>query len=285
MLIEDTLADGPKQRKDVLRALSGSSELKRGSNHGYRVLNRLIYQRILRNQGDLVSLRTPGAVRDALDALDHYAVRASASQMEEVTNALSRLESRRQRPGELEHDDLAEQRPSDIPVDEPPRVQWMAPTDPWCPPGGLLHTAAHYDADSNELSINVDWRPFKTLCESAFASAERRGYPLSRLPWIIPEEWPIGLLDAVVARRMQAREDGLEHHLVDYLSEDALTTVVSAPDPILERIHRRVRQQAGRERRASFLVQQAPPGDARQPAPEKPTPHEAVRQWALEWWA
>ena len=161
----------------------------------------------------------------------------------------------------------------------------MAPTDPWCPPGGLLHTAAHYDADSNALSINVDWRPFKALCETAFASAKRRGYPLWRLPWIIPEEWPTALVDAVVARRMQAREDGLEHHLVDYLSEDALTTVVSAPDPILERIHRRVRQQAGRERRSPPRYQLAPPYHPWQPIPEKPTPHEAVRQWALERWA
>ena len=114
-LLEDILADGPKQRKDALLELSGKSELKRGSNHCYKVLNRLIWQRILRNQGDLVALRTPGAVRDALDALDHYAVRASASQVEEVTYALSRLESRRQRPRDLEHDDLAKPRSSDIP--------------------------------------------------------------------------------------------------------------------------------------------------------------------------
>ena len=289
MLIEGILADGPRQRKDVLLELSGASERKRGSNHCYRVLNRLIWQRILRNQGDLVALRAPAAVRDALDALDRYAVSASASHVvEEVTYALSRIESRRQRPRHLEYD-FAEPRPSDIPVDEPPSVRWMTPTDPSCPPGGLLHTAARYDADSNALTINVDWRPFKTLCETAYASAERRGYPLWRLPWIIPEEWPIALVGAVVARRTQAREDGLEHHLVDYLSEDALTTVVSAPGPILERVHRRVRQQAGRERREGLRFQHAPRSarvdDAWQPVPEKPTPHEAVRKSALEMWA
>jgi hypothetical protein len=283
-LIEGILADGPRQRKNVLLELSGASELKRGSNHGYRVLNRLLWQRILRNQGDLVALRLPRAVRDALDALDRYAVSAAASHMEELTHALSRIESR-QRPRHLEHDDLPDRRPPDIPVDEPPSVHWMAPTDPRCPPGGLLHTAAHYDAGSNALSINADWRHLKTLCETAYASAERRGYPLGRLPWLISEEWPIPLIDAVVGRRTQAREDGLEHHLVDYLSEDALTTVVSAHGPILEHVHRRVRQQAGRERRSPPRYQLAPPRHPWEPIPEDPTPHEAVRKWALEMWA
>lgn len=242
----ESLLDGPRPKQAVLLELGGATASKRGSNHCYTVLNRLVWQQIVRINGDQVELRAPVSVRAILDELDRYAMDLSTS-----SYSLSSARIERRRTGDSSQG-LDQYRIGDHSIDPaarvPPHVAWIHRSDPDQLAGLLSHSAAHYDAERHELSISSSWRPYIALQHACCAFADHYGAMRYVVPGIVNQEWAHTLSEIVVARRAQAYEDGRQDHLGEYLSDDALTTAVIFQDPVRDRVRRRLREHARRRR-------------------------------------
>lgn len=245
----ESLLDRPRPKQAVLLELGGATASKRGSNHCYTLLNRLVWQQIVRINGDQVELREPVSVRAILDELDHYAMDLSTS-----SYSLSSARIERRRTGDSGHASDQHRdgnQSADPSTDGPPHIDWIHRSDRDQLSGLLSHSAAHYDAERHMISISSSWRPYIALQYSCCAFADYYGAGRYLVPGIVNQEWAHTLSEIVVARRVQAYEDGRQDLIGDYLSDDALTTAVIFQDPIRDRVRRRLREHARRRRQRS----------------------------------
>ena len=243
-------------RDDVLRELSGAAANRPGSNHCYTLLKRLTWQQIVIKDREVVELRYPDAVRAVLDALDIYVEQISAAKQRA---ARDRIEQRRANAPNAKllrakaksgvstptFRTLSAQERQDI---QPPSVRWTFADDQ---PDDPIVGAARYDVSRHELVINADWPDYRELRAWAVAEVDQAITPAEQVWRIVAEEWSRGLSEIVINRRLQAFEDGLVDRLGGFLSEDALTTAMTAGAPMKSHVGRVVHKLYG--------ARQAPP--------------------------